>query len=465
MNCDRYEDQIHLYVDHRLDKKEKEELLKHMETCTHCQEMYEEINALKDLLGGMQMKELPDGFEDELHVKLIEASAEKKETWIDKIKETLWSGPKVKMAVSFGGVALAAVLVIGNSGLLPSINQLQSADESAVYEASEEFYADDYNGAATSEPMAMEMAKDAAPTIATITENTRAGEVSVTFNEAVDPIIATDSANYTLKSSGAENGETFGVNEQEISTTDSDQGTDSEEQKFTGRLIIKTANLSMDIDDYDATSTEIYRMVDDMGGYISDTSSYYYIYDRYDDTKNKKSGYMTLRIPHQFFDQFVGRLGEFGNITNYSSNANDITKRYRDTTAEVKNLEVREAKLREIMGKAEEIKDIIEVERELSRVRSEINRFQSVLADWEDLVTLSTVTINMTEVEDLKINVKPVDKDMLTKAKEGFIYTVNRMVDTMEVFIIWLVSAIPVLLPVGLVGGIVFRKLYKRWRK
>jgi anti-sigma factor RsiW len=450
MNCDRYEDQIHLYVDHRLDKRETEDLLSHMETCDHCREMYQEMSALKDLLGGMQMKELPEGFKEELHVKLVEASEEKKASWTQKIKERLWNGPKMKMAVSFGGVAIAAVLVIGNTGLLSGISPMDTYDASydMAYEMAEE---------ASEEPKVM-MAE---PQMTKMEVGARNGDVAVTFDEAITDAAAEETSNYALEAV-PKNNQLFGASQ--VETEQSAQSSDTGVNDFKGRLIIKTANISMNVEDYDANSSEIYRMVEEMGGYISDSSSYYYIYDQYDSAANKKSGYMTLRIPYQYFDQFTGQLEGFGEITNHSSNANDITKQYRDTSAEVKNLEVREAKLREIMGRAEEIKDIIEVERELSRVRSEINQYQSILTNWEDLVTLSTVTLNMTEVEDLKIVVKPVDKDVWTKAKEEFIYTINRIVDAFERFFIWLVAMSPIVLPVGLVGIVVLRKLYKRWK-
>ena len=455
MNCDRYEDQIHLYVDHRLDKREIEELLKHMESCTHCQETYEEISALKDLLGGMQMKELPEGFKEELHVKLVEASTEKQETWLDKLKESFKSNTRTKMVVSFGSVALAAVLVVGSTGLIPSINQMKMTEEVAY-----ESY-DDYATEEAPEMMAtMAVETTAAPAeanFASVPEMEKSSDVAVTFDDSVNG--KTDA--YTVKAVVTGDGQRVGAGETGSQTITKEKQSDT----FSGRLIIKTANLSLDIENYDATNAELYRMIEEMGGYISDTSSYYYIYDRYDEANNKKSGYMTLRVPHQYFDQFVSQMNQFGNVTNFSSNANDITKQYRDTTADVKNLEVREAKLREIMDRAEEIEDVLEVERELSRVRSEINRYQSVLTDWEDLVSLSTITINMTEVEDLKIYVKPVDKDVFTKAQEGFIYTINRIIKTLELFFVWFVASSPVLLPVGLIGGFTLRKLYKRWKK
>lgn len=456
MNCEQYDALIHLYVDHRLDKKETQELLSHMETCTHCRETYEEVNALKDLLGGMQMKELPEGFEEELHVKLVEASVKKEKSWLDKLKDRFFSGTKIKMAVSFGGVAIATVLVVTSSGLLPSMKQLESANYEFAYkdtdQSIENYNMEQAEMMRTAEPQ-IESTKESQEEMPAMikAETFDTGDIQVSFDEShtVDFNAINDKTNFAL-----ENKEAEAFTETVI-----------QEEDFKGRLIIKTANLSLNIDDYDGASAEIYRMVDEMDGYISNTSSYYYIYDPYDGTKNKKSGYLTLRIPHQFFDQFINQLNGFGQVTDFSSNANDITKDYRDTTAEVKNLEAREAKLRDIMEKAEVIEDIIEVERELSRVRSEINRYQSVLTDWEDLVSLSTVTVNMTEVEELKEYVQPVDKDMFTKAREGFIYTINRLVDTVELFVIWLIASSPILVPVVLVGGFISRKIYKRWKK
>ncbi|MBN2899595.1 MAG: DUF4349 domain-containing protein [Clostridia bacterium] len=448
MNCERYEELIHLYVDHRLNKKETDELLSHMATCKHCQETYEEISALKELLGGMQMKELPKGFKEDLRMKLVETSLESEGTWFEKFKNGAWRAPKMKMAVSIGAVAIAAILVLGNNGLVPSMNQLKQTDYEMAYDEAMEETAD----FALAEPM---MATE-----------------SMAMNESVAEMPPEGAALKAVRSAGGEMA-TYGVASVETADVEAsmDDGgggaevTQQSEADFTGRLIIKTANVSMDVVSYDETSATISRMVEEMGGYISDTSSYYYLYDRYDDTKNKKSGYMSLRIPYQFFDQFVNQMGDLGDVTNFSSSASDITKEYRDTTAEMKNLEVREEKLREIMGRAEAIEDVIEVERELSRVRGEINYYQSMLTNWEDLVQLSTVTINMTEVEELKERVQPVDKDMFTKAKEGFIYTINRMVDSAELFIIWLIAALPVLIPVVVIGGIVLRKIIKRWKK
>lgn len=445
MNCDRYEDLIHLHVDHRLNKKETESLMAHMETCSHCKETYDEISALKELLGGIQMKELPDGFEQELHFKLVKAQQEKSETWRDRIKAFIAQGSKMKLAASFGGIALAAVLVVAGTGLLPNMD---SAYPEQIYEMASEAYDD---SGATEEMFTMATmdapTEEAMPALKSMDALGRAGDVVLTFSENSElAVTAGQATNFSVTANGVT------------------KPTQTSDNTFSGRLIIKTANLSLDVENYDEVSTEVYRMVEELGGYISDTSSYFYIYDRYDDGNNKKSGYMTLRIPHQAFDQFVKQLNTFGVVTNFSSNANDITKQYRDTTSEVKNLEVREAKLRDIMDKAEEIKDIIEVERELSRVRSDINRYQSILTDWEDLVSLSTITINMTEVEDLKIFVKPVDKDVLTKAKEGFIYTINRLVDALEGLFVWLIASSPVVLPVGIIGGFTLRKLYKRWK-
>ena len=437
MNCDKYIEDINLFLDGNLNKQRIDELQEHMKICESCSKEYEELKGLKDILGGLEMRKLPEGFEEELRVKLLEAKEEKKEKKDSLVKNIfnrfLNSSPKYKMAISLGMVAVVAV--IGFSGLrMGNIEQNKSYDmaapESAV--STEEAAMDDeyYSGAL---------------------DGSDQNEEAVEFVKS--------SSQVSLKSTAQVNDSLQGFGSSDSGTQGED--TNSHSEKFKGRLIIKNADLSVEVDDFDGFIEKITDIVNQSNGYISNSSSYIYRRDSHDPSNNLKGGNISIRIPSGIFDGILNSVGELGTVTNTNLYTDDVSKRYRETADEVKNLEIREARIREIMGKAEKIEDILKIEQELARVRGDINRLKGNLNNWEDLVSLSNINIDVREVVDTKNQIVPVNKNVFQKAKEGFIDTINSIIKSIERFFIYLVTNLPILIPVLFVGVIVIRKLRK----
>lgn len=428
MNCDKYIENINLLIDGNLNKQKTAELKEHMKTCESCRKEYEELKSLKDMLGELEMKKLPENFEKELKIKLLEAKEEKESNKKSLMKNLLDkfsnSNPKYKLAVSIGMVAVVAVIGIAGLGIggMGSMNSSKSFDtaapEAAMYMENEA--ATDYEIAETEESMNM----------------VRSGEVP--------------------KLAGG-----FGNDGVEVESNVTSEQSTLEENKFVGRLIIKNADITVEVQDFDGFMETITEIVTESKGYISNSSSYVYKKDSSDPTKNLKGGNVAIRVPSEIFDGIIYSVGEIGNVTNTNLYTEDISKRYRDTADEVKNLEIREERIREIMGKAEKIEDILKIEEELSRVRSEINRLKGNLSNWEDLVSLSTININVREVEDIKNQIVPVNTNVFQKAKEGFIETINRMIKSIERFFVYVVTNLPVIVPVLIIGIIIIRKLRK----
>ena len=56
-----------------------------------------------------------------------------------------------------------------------------------------------------------------------------------------------------------------------------------------------------------------------------------------------------------------------GNVIENQRNWGNITTQYRDIETELSNLEVQEERILEIMKKADQVEDILNIERELNR--------------------------------------------------------------------------------------------------
>jgi len=64
-----------LYIDGELDSETKREFEEHIETCESCRSELYELKEIVDVLGEVEEVELPSGFKEQLHEKLV---AEKK---------------------------------------------------------------------------------------------------------------------------------------------------------------------------------------------------------------------------------------------------------------------------------------------------------------------------------------------------------------------------------------------------
>lgn len=427
MNCEQARILMNAAIDGDINEHERSKLDQHIDSCEACTVEFEELKYVVQMLGEMELKALPIGFEEELHEKLIHV---KRDSEPVKAGSTIMSKIKsihIKKRY-YGYVATAAVLlmvvVIGKNILF------QPKYESAMMDtaASEEY------GRGADGDM-----------------------LTTSFNESVAaeaPAMDSEMSKAEFESSNA----STGYNE-EPAPVEPTEPTDGYRED---RLIIQTANLRMDVEKYDEVYLQITNWVNAAGGYIENESTSYKT--NYTDRENLKYGYLTLRVPATGYESMINQIKSLGNVTYDSANAYDVTKNYRDTASEVENLKVTEQRLREIMADAVEIKDILAIENELTRIRGQINSYERQLKDWEALADMTTITVELNEVKSLKPIIEPIDETLFGKAKEGFIGTINSIKLSIEQVFIWVISKSPILVLLGLLA--VFAKIiYTRKRR
>ncbi len=425
MNCEQARLLMNAAIDGDINEHERSKLDQHIDSCEACTVEFEELKYVVQMLGEMELKALPIGFEEELHEKLIHV---KRDSEPVKAGSTIMSKIKsihIKKRY-YGYVATAAVLlmvvVIGKNILFQSKYESAMMDTAASEEYGRGSDGDlvgfSFEESAEAPAMEPEMSK-----VEFSTSNALTG-----YNEEPAPAEPVEAADGYRKD----------------------------------RLIIQTANLRMDIEKYDEVYLQITNWVNAAGGYIENESTSYKT--NYTDRENLKYGYLTLRVPATGYESMISQIKSLGNVTYDSAYAQDVTKNYRDTASEVENLKVTEQRLREIMADAVEIKDILAIENELTRIRGQINSYERQLKDWEALADMTTITVELNEVKSLKPIIEPIDDTLFGKAKEGFINTINSIKLTIEQVFIWLISKSPILALLGLLA--VFAKIiYTRKRR
>ncbi len=169
-----------------------------------------------------------------------------------------------------------------------------------------------------------------------------------------------------------------------------------------GRMIIYTAQISMEVEDVDAAANQIQSIAEGAGGFIQSVSI---------SGEERKSGVITIRVPQEKFYDVLRRIEKIGNVTNKEISGQDVTEQYIDLEARLKNAEREEERLLAILDQATDVSDMLKVEEELMRVRETIESLKGKLQYLERRVEYSTISVYLEELAKPPVisNVKVVE--------------------------------------------------------
>ncbi len=159
------------------------------------------------------------------------------------------------------------------------------------------------------------------------------------------------------------------------------------------RMIIRTVELAMYVEDVEASFDEIQALAADMGGYVATANTWHqgeYLRAR-----------LTIRVPARDLDSALDQIKALATeVERESTSGDDVTEEYTDLEASLRNLEATEEELRELLttvrqrtGRAE---DILAVHRELTNIRGQIERTKGRMQYLEQMSSLATVHVELT---------------------------------------------------------------------
>ena len=153
------------------------------------------------------------------------------------------------------------------------------------------------------------------------------------------------------------------------------------------RMLIKTGNLSMAVNDVKQSRKQIGDIANKFKAYISD--------ERLDDYGDRLNTSLTIRVPSSSYDTLVALIEQVGEKTDSKSvNVQDVTEEYIDVEARLKTKKELEARYHEILKQAHTVTDILSVESNLNNVRAEIESMEGRLKYLMSQVSFSTLNLN-----------------------------------------------------------------------
>lgn len=211
------------------------------------------------------------------------------------------------------------------------------------------------------------------------------------------------------------------------------------------RKWIITVTMSAETDNLDTLTAALDETITQLNGYVEDQRIYNgstYSNHRY------RSAYMTVRIPAEDVDKFTLEVSGIANVVSQEKDLEDITLNYVATESRLTALETEEARLLELLAKAENMSDLLEIEARLTEVRYELENAASRLRLYDNQVDYATIHLDITEVQEYT----PVEEPTLwERISGGFTDSLKGVGEGALDLLVWIITASPYLVVYGVI--------------
>jgi len=148
------------------------------------------------------------------------------------------------------------------------------------------------------------------------------------------------------------------------------------------RKVIYTASLQIAAPDVDAAVTRTARLAESAGGYVQQMTN----------------DAIVIRVPADAFGHTLTALADIGTIVTREITARDVTEEYTDLQIRLTSAKALLVRLQNLLEKASDVKQALEIEREMARVQAEIEKLQGSLNSLSSRINYATFTIRFLPV-------------------------------------------------------------------
>ncbi|MEV6680190.1 DUF4349 domain-containing protein [Streptomyces erythrochromogenes] len=216
--------------------------------------------------------------------------------------------------------------------------------------------------------------------------------------------------------------------------------------------VIRTATLGIETADVQKTLAAARTAADGAGGYVGNES-----------TKRGGDGRMTstvtLRVPGERYDAVLGAMEGSGKLLHRKVDAQDVTEKVADINSRVSSQQASVARVREMMGKASALSEVVMLESELSRRQSDLESLLAQQTALKDQTSMGTITLEVSEPA-------PAAADEEKEKEPTFLGALSGGWEVFTKLLRYLMVALGALLPFLLTAAVVvvLVRVYRRWR-
>lgn len=156
------------------------------------------------------------------------------------------------------------------------------------------------------------------------------------------------------------------------------------------RMKVWRAQVSLEVWNVSNALQQAIGIVEKQGGFVERRS-------------DSGAGYaqITLRIPAKDLKSAITSIEVLGTVLSSSLEGEDVTEEYIDVEARLQNKVLLRDRLKQLLEKAADVKDIVAIETELSRVQGEIDSMEGRIKALKGQVDMATLNLGLTRKQVL----------------------------------------------------------------
>jgi len=158
------------------------------------------------------------------------------------------------------------------------------------------------------------------------------------------------------------------------------------------RMVVKNSNLSLLVNDVKTTGEKIIYRAKGVGGYMVEAA--------YNRPNESPFATITVRIPENKLDEILNYFRSLAiKVTSERLVGKDVTDQYVDIEARIATLQKTKTKFEQILDKAVQVTEILQVQREIINIQSQIDSLTGQQKSLEQNANLSKVTVYLSTDE------------------------------------------------------------------
>ena len=225
------------------------------------------------------------------------------------------------------------------------------------------------------------------------------------------------------------------------------EGSSGGDSMPTYQKLIRNLSLNAETEDLDTLLKAVEERVKELGGYVekkevnmgSAYASRFY-----------RNASLTLRIPAEKADSFVDRVEEAANVVSATEDVEDVTLEYVATESRIAALETEQTRLLELLAKAANMSDLLQIEARLTQVRGELEEVKSRLKLYDNLVAYATIKLSIQEVREYT---KPEEEQtFFQRIGSGLVENLKDVWNFLVELMVFLITGLPYWILIG--GGL-----------
>jgi hypothetical protein len=151
-----------------------------------------------------------------------------------------------------------------------------------------------------------------------------------------------------------------------------------------GRSYVMTASQTVEVKEVEAAVKDAELIVKKSNGHVQSQS-----------VRENEQAHLVLRVPPVQLLPTLDALAALGKEENRSVSSEDVTEKYIDTEARLKNAIALRDRLKAVLSQAKDVKDVLEIEKELARVQGDIDSMEGRLKKLKEQVDYATIDLTL----------------------------------------------------------------------